>query len=434
MDHEKTLKKAKSAEGKFHSAQKLDDDIAQKESKASPSQFEPSSGKPLYEQAIAWLLQKIESGEWPIHHQLPPEVTLAEQLQVSRVTMRRALGDLTKKGYFIRIAGRGTFVALAHHPETENTPQAMHSIQRLHSLEAHIIGVLVPSTASAFVSTILAHLEHALYKRGYRMLLANSRDSLKLQDEHLQQFVDMGVAGIVLYSGSFLHDETINTLLNQHIPLVMIDRYYPAITTHVVMTDHFRSGYVMTEHLLRQGHRRIGFILATTEMVTSTLARFEGYKGALQDYGIEFDERFLMKAQIHKETVQTYLKRAGELDAVFACNDERALEFYAALRSLNLQVPKDLALVGCDDIPVVSQLDPPLTTIAQNVHQLGESTAQLLTETIEGRITSPQTILIPPELVVRQSSQMFSQNNGVVPLSNDENFNYLQSQKQTYQS
>ena len=234
---------------------------------------------------------------------------------------------------------------------------------------------------------------------------ANSRGSLKLQVEHLQQFMNMGVDGIVLYSGSFLHDETVNTILSQHIPLVMIDRYYPAITTNVVTTNHYLSGYSVTEHLLRQGHHHMGFILATTEMVTSTLARFEGYKGALRDYGVEFDERLLMKAQIHEETVQAYLKRAGLLTAVFACNDERALEFYAALRSLGLRVPTDLALVGCDDIPVVSQLDPPLTTVAQNVYQLGESTAHLLTETIEGRISSFCTITIQPELVIRQSSR-----------------------------
>lgn len=396
------------------------------------SPLEPGSGLPLYEQVTGWLLQKVKSGEWPIHHQLPPEVLLAEQLQVSRVTMRRALGDLTKQGVFVRIAGRGTFVALTHRtvPRSTFVPHLHHAdgdgyqegayVRRLSTSDMRLIGVIVPNTASPFGASILVHLEHALYKRGYRMLLASSHESLKLQDEHLRQYATMGVAGIVLYSGSFLHDEMVNTLLSQKMPLVMIDRYYPAITANLVTTDHYRSGYVMGEYLLRQGHRHIGFVLATTETVTSTLARFEGFKAALHDYGVNFDERMLMKAQIHPETVRAYLKRAHEMTVVFACNDDRAIEFYAALHALGLHIPDDISLVGCDDIPVVSQIYPPLTTVAQNVLQIGEAAAQLLLDTIEGRVLSPRTITIPPELVVRQSSRPPTPGQQVPPVDEDD--------------
>ncbi len=373
----------------------------------SGQDFVREEDKPLYEQVAAWLLAQVTSGRWPIHHMLPPEITLAEELGISRVTLRKAMRDLVQRGIFTRISGRGTFVAMQQgDKELQEATRKVSLLQSSVTGEARLVGVVVPSTASAFVSAILAHLEHACYERGYRMLLTNSQDSLTLQGEHLRQLVDFGVAGIVLYSGAFLHDETVNALVRRKFPLVLIDRYYPALEkdTHIVTSDHARGAYIVTEHLLRLGHRRIGFILATTEVVTSTLARFEGYKAALKDYGVTFEEDLVMKAQIAQETVHTYLQRAAHPSAVFACNDVRALEFSHVLGKLGIRVPADLALVGFDDIPLVSRLTPPLTTVAQNAYQLGETTAHLLIDTIEGQVTEPKSIIIPTELVIRESS------------------------------
>lgn len=375
------------------------------EHEASSSHFERKDGKPLYEQVAAWLLEQVTSERWPIHHMLPPEITLAEELGVSRITLRKAMSELVRHGIFTRISGHGTFVAMQGQDDLQKAIRKVSLLQPAASNETRLIGVVVPSTTSAFVSAILAHLEHACYERGYRMLLTNSQDSLTLQAEHLRQLVDFGVAGIVLYSGAFMYDQTINNLLRRKFPLVLLDRYYPAMEkeTSIVTSDHARGGYLMTEHLLRLGHRRIGFVIANTEVVTSTLARFEGYKAALKDYGVAFEEQLVMQAQISEETVRAYLERAGKPTAVFATNDVRAIELSHVLHNLGLVVPDDLALVGCDDIPLVSRLNPPLTTIAQNTHQLGETCAHLLIDIIEGTVTEPKCIIIPTEIVVRQS-------------------------------
>ena len=370
--------------------------------------FTRRSGKPLYEQVRSWLLAQVTSERWPVHHMLPPEIKLAEDLGVSRVTLRLAMSDLVQHGVFTRISGKGTFVAIQ--PDAQ-----MHKISLLkpqEENEAQLVGVVVPDTASLFVSAILSHLEHALYERGYRMLLTNSQDSLAQQSTHLRQLVEFGVAGIVLYSGSFLHDETVNTLVRRGIPLVMIDRYYPSIETHVVASDHLRGAYVMTEHLLQLGHRRVGFVWPRASgVVTSTLARLEGYKAALKDYGVRFEEALVMQAQVRRETMQTYLQQA-QPTALFASSDERAIDCLHVLHALHLRIPDDIVLVGFDNLPLVSRVDPPLTTIAQNIPQIGETSAQLLIDAVEGRVQAPKTILLPTELVVRQSCGAKSEHPG----------------------
>ena len=358
------------------------------------------NGKPLYEQVRAWLLQQVTSGRWPVHHMLPPEVTLAANLGVSRVTLRQAMRDLVQHGVFTKISGRGTFVAIqpeAHLPLLKPVrPSGKADLSQL-------VGVVVPYTNLPFTSTLVAHLEHELYERGYRMLLTNSQESLSLQSQHLRQLVQLGVAGIILYSGAFLHDETVHFVQKKHVPLVLLDRYYPAIPTAVVTSDHWQGAYTMTEHLLSLGHRRIGFVLAKPEIVTSTLARFEGYKAALKEYGVAFHEELVMHAHIRETTVHTYLERA-QTTAVFARNDDSAVEFLHILHLLGKRVPEDLSLVGFDDLPLVSRLDPPLTTIRQQTHQLSATTVHLLIELINHPDETPKTITLPTELVMRNST------------------------------
>jgi GntR family transcriptional regulator of arabinose operon len=379
------------------------DDLEQVED--STSHFTRIDDKPLYEQVTSWLLSQVSSGRWPMHHMLPPEISLAQELGVSRVTLRRAMSELVRHGIFTRISGRGTFVAIQERGELQEAVHKVSLVQQRVQNETRLIGVIVPDTSSAFVAGILAHLEHVFYERGYRMLLTNSRHSLKLQEEQLHQLVDFGVDGIILYSGPFLHDQSVSSLVRRKFPLVMLDRYYPAIekNVHIATSDHARGAYLATEYLLRLGHRRIGFVLIKAEIVTSMLARFDAYKAALKDYGLEFEEDLVMQAGISEETVRAYLTRVPDLSAVFVSNDANAIEFLYLLRKLGIRVPDDLSLIGFDDIPPVSRLDPPLTTIAQNVHQLGEASAHLLIDTIEGRITEPQSIVIPTELVIRQS-------------------------------
>ncbi len=188
------------------------------------------------------------------------------------------------------------------------------------------------------------------------MLLANSQGNLALQGQHLQQMADLGASGIVLYSGGFLHDEAVRALVRRKLPLVLLDRYFPSITTHVVTSDHLGGAYRATEHLLKLGHRSIGYILANTELATSTLARLEGYKAALKDYGAVFHEEMVMSAQVRPETMEVYLRRRFRPSALLASNDVRAIEVMHVLRQLGLRVPDDMALVGFDDLPIVSRL------------------------------------------------------------------------------
>jgi LacI family transcriptional regulator len=175
------------------------------------------------------------------------------------------------------------------------------------------------------------------------------------------------------------------------------------VPAHVVATDNLLGAYQATEHLYNLGHRRIGLALESRETVTSSVARIEGYKAALHDYGVPFDDDLVLYASVRPETVRTYLQRATGVTAMFVVNDDCAMALMQILPDFGLHVPDQMAIVGFDDVPMAAHVDPPLTTVAQNTFQLGTAAAHLIADSIEGRVTSPATIVIPPELVIRES-------------------------------
>jgi GntR family transcriptional regulator of arabinose operon len=361
-------------------------------------QFLPAADQPLHEEVTAWLLRQITSGRWPVHHKLLRETLLAAELGISRGTLRRAIGTLVQQGILSQVHGRGTYVAAIVDTELKTVTTSPWGSAR----ETPLIGVVVPSTDSQFVAQVLTYLEYALHERGYRMVLTNSQGSLAREGEHLRQLVELGVAGMVLYPGSFLHDEMASTLVRRGVPLVLLDRYFPAIRTHTVSSNHLQGSYRVVEHLLKLGHRRIGYH-AGLDITTSVLARIDGYKAALKDFGVPFDEDLVLAAQPREETLRVFLQREPRATALACQNDPTAMDCLQLLQRLGLGVPEDVALVGFDDIPIASRVTPPLTTVAQNVSQLGQASANLVMDAVEGRVTAPVSIVIPTELVVRQS-------------------------------
>ena len=179
-----------------------------------------------------------------------------------------------------------------------------------------------------------------------------------------------------------------------------------------VNVDSRHGGRIAVRHLLSRGYRRIGVITGPLTW-WSARERAQGWRDALAEAGIEPEERFLAEgnwmAGSGAAGLELLLGRFPEMEAVFACNDQMALGVLQTARKLGRRVPEDLAVIGYDDIPEAEFFWPPLTTVRQDLMQLGATVVDLLNDLItarwEGREPGdcPQTVWLTPELVVRES-------------------------------
>jgi len=189
-------------------------------------------------------------------------------------------------------------------------------------------------------------------------------------------------------------------------PLVAIDPVRDS-TIPSVRADNFSGAVAAVDHLLELGHERIGFI-AGRRSLAAAWAREEGYREALTRAGIPVDPTLIGGGDFHPEAViapaRELLASADRPTAIFAASDGMALKVLEVARELGLDVPRDLSIVGFDNVPESSLADPALTTIDQSMHRLGFEAARLLQALVSGTADESRQVIVPTRLIVRDST------------------------------
>ncbi|MER6984248.1 substrate-binding domain-containing protein, partial [Streptomyces carpinensis] len=174
-----------------------------------------------------------------------------------------------------------------------------------------------------------------------------------------------------------------------------------------VRADNSGGARVAVEHLLASGRRAIGTITGPLDMDVAR-ARLDGYREALERAGLAVDEDLVATGDFTEEggraAMRELLRRHPGLDAVFAASDVMASGAVLELRASGLRVPQDVALVGFDDSIVARHIDPPLTSVRQPLEEMGRTMASLLLDEIADRGTGHRAVVLPTELVVRESA------------------------------
>ncbi|MCA9955048.1 MAG: substrate-binding domain-containing protein, partial [Anaerolineales bacterium] len=174
-----------------------------------------------------------------------------------------------------------------------------------------------------------------------------------------------------------------------------------------VSANNFQGGYDATRYLIELGHRRIGIVTGWMDMV-SARDRLQGYQAALADAGIPFSDELLFHGDFSQPggfSGGTHLLELAEPPtAVFASNDIAAMGVIEAARAKGLQVPRDLSVVGFDDIPMAALLSPKLTTVRQPLQEMGRSATQMLVNLLRNPDETPESIIFPTELVIRETA------------------------------
>jgi LacI family transcriptional regulator len=274
--------------------------------------------------------------------------------------------------------------------------------------KTNTIGLVLPDSANPFFAEISRGIEDEAFKRGYSVFLCNTELDIQRELFYVDVLSKKQVDGIIFVAAGDQAD-SLDFLLRRNMPVVMIDRDVPNVEVDAVLTDHKLGGFLATRHLIELGHKRIACI-AGPSSITPSAERITGYRRALEEAGISYDENLVLRGDYHAqsglEITHSILKMNPRPTAIFALNDLMALGALRAAAEADCSVPDDLAVVGYDDLEIARFTNPPLTTISQPKKAIGAQAINLLVDRISHKSLPPSRLVLPPELVIRRSTQL----------------------------
>ncbi len=277
------------------------------------------------------------------------------------------------------------------------------------SRRTYMVGLVIPDLMHSFFAEIAKGAASRLEPAGYHIVILNSEEDPQTEERQIAALLARNVDGLILASAQRNGTTRLFRMLNERgVRYVLIDRLPAGAKAHYVGCEDERIGELATEHLIRQGCRRIAH-LRGPEIPTGT-GRYRGYRRALARHGLTAPARYVVRAQHSDEAgyqaMQKLLRMRPVPDGVFCYNDPVAAGAIRAILEAGLRVPEDIAVIGSGNVHYSDLLRVPLSTIDQNSTQIGQRAAELLLELIESKRTpKPRRIIIPPRLIVRQSSR-----------------------------
>jgi LacI family transcriptional regulator len=284
-----------------------------------------------------------------------------------------------------------------------------HAVARsLVTKRTQIVGMVIPEVVSnlftdPFFPILLRGATETCNEHGYQLMLSLFSSSADRQEIYQGLVQNAYLDGVIVASAA-VDDPLISDLLRDGMPFVAVGRS-PIERVHSVDVDNVGGTEMAMAHLISLGHRRIGTITGRPDM-TAGQDRLEGYRRALTAHGITIDEDLIADGDFTESSGMAGMQRLlqAEPSAVFVASDMMAVGALRALRQAGLRVPQDISLVSFDDIPIASATEPPLTTVRQPIGRMATLAVETLLDLIEVPGSGPRRIVLPTELVIRESS------------------------------
>lgn len=332
------------------------------------------------------------------------EVTIydiAKALNVSPSTVSRALRD----HQHIRKETKKKIKAVA----AEMGYQLNKFASNLRQKHTNTIGVVVPRLDSYFMATALAGIEKVVSENGYDLVITQSQESWKKEISCVFTLFNSRVDGLLV---SLAYDtknlDHFNILFKKDIPVVFFDRIADCHDCMAVIIDNYKAGYEATSHLIQQGCRRI-YHLGGNMLRNVYSERFRGYKQALADNKIPFDQSLIgisdMSNNAGVSTARKILKMKNRPDGIFTSNDTTAVAIMIELEKAGIRIPGEIAVAGFNNDPVSNVIRPNLTTVDYPAREIGEIAAtSLISKLKNSQPVNLSTIVLKHNLIIRNSS------------------------------
>lgn len=325
---------------------------------------------------------------------------IARELKISASTVSRALNDNPRISLKTKEKIKAVADSLGYRPNT--------LASNLRNKKSNTIGIVVPLINRHFFSSVISGAEDVAFKAGYNVVISQSNDladkEIKIVQSMFSNRVDGLIISIAMQTNTYEH---LKIFKKKNIPLVFFDRVIPEIETDKIVVDDFAGGFRVTQHLIDQGYKRIAHLAGTQNLMTY-FDRKNGYIEALRKKGIPYDESLVIVNSLTSEegvtAVQQLMKLPSPPDAIFCGNDTTALSVMIYLRDKGVRIPQDFGIVGFSNEPFSKVVSPSISTIAQPGFKMGQKASELIIREIETKERDPQTIILPTELIIRESS------------------------------
>lgn len=333
------------------------------------------------------------------------EVTIydiARKLNISPATVSRGLQDhpaiskKTKKKIFDMVDELGY--------------RSNHFARNLRQKHTKTIGVMVHELNSNFITSVLAGIEKVTTEAGYDLIIAHSSESMSKEAANAKNLFNKRVDGLIASLSFDTTDlEHFKPFVEKGVPVIFFDRVEQDGNNTVVIIDNAKCGYIATKHLIDQGCKRIVHVTSSLKRNVYS-QRYKGYRDALFDNGIAFDEKLVLVNDLSEkagiESALQILKMKPLPDGAFITNDFVAAVCMRTLKEHGVEIPNDIAVVGFNNDAIGKLIEPALTTINYPGIDMGEIAARNLINHLKGvsNIHQTNTIIVRSELIVRKSS------------------------------
>jgi DNA-binding LacI/PurR family transcriptional regulator len=364
-----------------------------------PSKNEPIRTLPKYLQIVDSLRAGITSGQYRNGARLPSEAELVRRFSVSRMTAVKAIQQLQQEGLLVRRTGSGTYATDAGGPRKP------------------VFGLIIPDLGETEIfEPICKGMTGSPNADGHSLAWGHAANPNASKEEEAlqlcQQYIAQRVSGVFFAPLEFgpqrdlINRNVLKTMRAAHIPVVLLDRCvldYPARSDYdLVGLDNRRAGYIVADHLLRQGAENIAFF-AVEGSAETVEDRIVGYREALYDHGLTARKDMIIKGDPSDGDAVSAAFQSRKIDAVLCANDHTAAQLMHSLLGLGLRIPEDVRIAGIDDVRYAGLLPVPLTTLHQPCMDIGAAAIAAMMDRIANPHLPVRSILLNGHLVVRRS-------------------------------
>lgn len=269
-----------------------------------------------------------------------------------------------------------------------------------------LLGVVIPNIDTPGISPYIRGIEEYLSSRGYNIVLCDSRRSSENEAKIFQQLQSLRIPGIIFMPYDYEQSAKAISSLPKSFPVVMMDRSVRDCRRPSALADHRYGGSLATKYLIGLGHKRIACVCGRFGS-HAQLGIVQGYRDALAEAGIEFDDSLLVNGghelTISENAVYQLLDKGVDFSAIFATTDKMAFGVIRALNERSLKAPEDISVVGYDSIELSGAIG--LTTIYSGSWEIGREAAMMLVDLIEERPPANLEFMAKSSLVIRKSSR-----------------------------
>jgi GntR family transcriptional regulator of arabinose operon len=345
---------------------------------------------PKYQKVKDYVLTQIVNQEFSKDDRIPSESEISRLLDVSSITVRKALSELVNEGVIYRVRGKGSFVV----------KQAAVS-EKMSNLVAFVISGLEMYDSSYM--QIMRGVQSFLGKSGCRLIIEIVENDFEQERELILNLIQTEIRGLLIYSSDpDAAKSYLGEIRKKSIPFVMLDRSPSGYPVNVVTCNNHDGAYEAVEYLIKQGHERIGFAVYDFHL-SPEVDRYNGYCNAMSDASLPTPKDLLFLEKDLDYAALARRIRDGKLTALFCANDRRALEALEQLTDRGVQIPEQVSLMGFDDFENSKFAKIALSTVKQYFDVLGYEGAKLLFEISEGSSFGTKKVILPTSLVIRDT-------------------------------